>query len=304
MITALLSSKEIGESVLKHIISKKLDSINNIQMAVGKNDEIIIYPIDYPSSINSTVRALSIADSFIFVLNEQVTALDGEIALALENSNLKNGAVLCFDYSDVNTFSKLFVNYKLGKSAIVKTGENIILKSTGREKIDISYISIDKHFIVKGIGNVLIGFNLGREIRKGEHLYLLPSMKEVTIKNIQLMDIDVQSAPTSSHVGLALNNATEEDMNNNYALSSLKEIADNFECKLSQTPLYKLDPIASKGLSTAILEKSLNVSLEKKGEKLIAKLSKPVIKLGGEQLLVDASLSVGKNRIVGKFEII
>ena len=43
MIIALLSAKPIEEEKMRHIISKKLDLINNVQIALDKNDNLILY---------------------------------------------------------------------------------------------------------------------------------------------------------------------------------------------------------------------------------------------------------------------
>ncbi len=304
MITALLSTKELKDEILNQTISKKLDLINNIQMAVDKKNEIIVYPVDYPSSINSLLRVLSIADRAMFVLNEEISGLDAEIALSIENSNINDGVVVFSDASDINSFSKFFSNFKLGKFRQIKLGDTIPKESAKKSKYNFSYVSIDKHFIVKGIGNVIIGFNLGAEIRKGDRFHLIPSMKEVTIKSIQLMDVDVQSAANGQHVGLALNNVAENDMENNYAISSLSEISEDFQCVLKQSSFYKIDPFLSKGLTISFLGKNLSVGLEKTGENLRAKFNKPMVKLKEGHLIVDSSLAAGKNRVVGRLEIL
>ena len=47
MIIGLFSAKEIGEKKLEQIISKKLDSVNNMQIALARSGDIIVYPLDY-----------------------------------------------------------------------------------------------------------------------------------------------------------------------------------------------------------------------------------------------------------------
>jgi selenocysteine-specific translation elongation factor len=194
MITALLSSKEIKSDILNSVISKKLESVNNLQIALDKEGGIVVYPLDYPSSINAMMRALSIADKVLVVINEEITAVDAEIALAVENSSIETGVALRLEYSDEGSFSKFFEKYKVGKFKILSPGEAPSGDGIKAKSPDFSYVSIDKHFIVKGIGSVIIGFNLGGSIKKGERLHLLPSMKDISIKSIQLMDVDSQSA--------------------------------------------------------------------------------------------------------------
>lgn len=303
MIIALLSAKEPSESILRGTIAKKLDAVNNVQMALGKNGETIVYPLDYPSSIVSVLRVLSIADACIMVVNEEISSLDAELALAIEYSGLVNGAVVYSEASDIGSFSKFFSNYSIGRFNKVKVGEQLKLHADAPMVADsLKYISIDKHFIVKGIGNVILGFTLRGKINKGEKLFLIPSLKEVTVKNIQVMDVDVASAESGLHVGLALNNVNEEDLDFNYGISSSRELNDLYSCKLIVSDFFKADPVVSKGLCCSIFGKSLSLSLHSEGENKKIKLNKPVIKATGKHVLADASLSVGKNRIVGNFE--
>ncbi len=302
MITALLSSKEVSSEVLNSVISKKLDSVNNLQIALDKEGGIVVYPLDYPSSINAMIRAISMADRVLMVINEEITAVDAEIALAIENSRIDIGTTLRTEYSDEGSFSKFFEKYKVGKFKVLRPGEQQSDDSGKAKNPSFSYISIDKHFIVKGIGSVIIGFNLGCSIKKGDRLRLLPSMKEVSIKSIQIMDIDSPSAENGQHVGLALNNINEGDLSSNYAVSSLGELAENRSCKVIISSLYKGDLTQEKDLGCAMLGRNFSISITGSGTSTTITFNRPVAKIGGRHLIMDASLSVGKNRVVGSFE--
>ncbi len=303
MIIALLSAKEIPESIKRGIISKNLDAINNIQMASGKDGETILYPLDYPSSILSVLKILSIADACIMVSNSEITALDAELAIAIDNADIEEGAVIYDDFSDINFFSRFFVKNKVGKFNKFKAGETP--KFTASKNVlgeTPNYISIDKHFIVKGIGSVILGFTLTGAVKKGEKFFLVPSGKEVTVKSIQVMDVDSATAEKGTHVGLALNNINENDLEINYGLSSSKSFSETYLCKINKSEFFKGDPTVSKGLCCSILGKNLTISIsDKKGSGTFA-FNKPVLKIAGRHILADASLAIGKNRIVGNFE--
>ncbi len=304
MIVALLSSKELSENVIHGVISKKLDIINNLQMAAGKHEETIVYAVDYPSSIVSLLRAISIADTCIIIVNQEVSSLDAELVLAVEYSGISEGIIVYDEYSDTASFSKFFSAYKAGKFRMISAGEEYRFESASEGKNPgLKYISIDKHFIVKGIGNVILGFTLNGSVNKGDRMVLLPSLKEVAIKSIQVMDKDVSSAESGLHVGLALNNVNENDLDLNYSVSSSKEISNTYKCKLVKSALFKGDPFASKGLCCSILGKNLTVALATGENSQSILFNKPIIRANGKHVLADASLSVGKNRIVGSFEL-
>ena len=296
MIIAMFSSKELSEERLKHIISKKLDSINNMQIALAKTGDIIVYPLDYPGSISTFLRVLSISDAAVFVLNQEVSALDAEIALALEYSHITAGFVLTDDYSDVQSFDALFSKYKVGK--FTKTGEIGKIPALPA-KNTLPAVSIDKHFIVKGIGQVVLGFVLGGRIKKGEKMYLIPSGKQVTVKSIQVMDQDRESCETGEHVGLALNNVDEKDFDTNYEISSSNDVKSEFSCVFTKTDFYKLDPFSSSVITCAVCGRNFGLSLKRDGESVKVSFSKPILSKQESIIIADTSLAIGKNRIVG-----
>ncbi len=303
MVIAILSSKPLDAEKLKKLTSKPLDSINNVQISLGKKSELIVYPTDYPDSIIGVLKVMSIADSVVFVVNDTVSALDAELALAVEYSAIGGGMVFYDDYSDINSFSTLFAKYKVGK---FQRSKNSIegLVNTVNEPSAGQYVSIDKHFIVKGIGSVIIGFVVSGEIKKGDKLFLIPSGKPVTVKSIQLMDVDAASAGQGSHVGLALNNATEDDLSLNYCLSNIQETHESLSAKISFSEFYDKSSVFARSMSCAVFGNNFMLTLSESGNGITAKLNRKIVKPPGKYILADASRSVGKNRIVGSIEFI
>ena len=302
MIIALLSAKPFEEEKLKKIISKKLDLINNVQIALDKNDNLILYSVDFPKSILSVLYILSIANYAYFIADSEINALDAELALCIENSSVEEGLIIKDEYSDINSFDKFFEKYKIGnfKKADLTSIPSELTKQTEK---DFKYVSIDKHFIVKGIGSVVIGFVLGQSIKKGEKLLLLPLLKQCSIKSIQIMDLDSEYADTGSHVGLALNNVSESDLSNNYAVSSISKVNDVFDVKLTLSPFYKENPF-SKQLSCSFFGEPLSLTLSKNENSIKVHFNKKVPEIKGAYLITDSSLAIGKNRVVGKIEVI
>ncbi len=303
MVTVILSSKQPDGDLLKKLVSKQLDSVNNLQIAVGKNGELLVYPTDYPDSIVGVLRALSIADSAVFVVNESISALDAELALAIEYSGIGNGTVLYSDYSDMNSFKSLFSKQKVGsfphlKDSAARPEPPAIAQG------EASAVSIDKHFTVKGIGSVIIGFVASGSIKKGDRMYLLPSGKQVTVKSIQLMDVDVQEAKKGDHVGLALNNAAEDDLSANYCVSSSNEVSDEFGARIEFSQFYDKENAFTRSLSCALLGNNFTVTLSASLDRITAKLNRKSPMVPGRHVLADASRVVGRSRIVGSVEFV
>ena len=302
MIIALLSAKPIEEEKMKHIISKKLDLINNVQIALDKTGNLILYSVDFPKSLLSILYILSVSDYVYFFAGSEINALDAELALCVENSDIEEGLILKDNFSDVTSFDRFFDKYKVGKFKKSDLNSIVIEKIKQKER-DFKYVSIDKHFIVKGIGSVIIGFVLGQQIKKGEKLLLLPSLKQCSIKSIQIMDVDNDSAEAGSHVGLALNNVSEQDLSNNYALSSISKVNDTVEVELTLSPFYKEDPF-SKQLSCSFFGEPLSLNLLREGSTVKAHFNRKIAEIKGIYLLADPSLSIGRNRVVGRIKLL
>ncbi len=303
MVTTLLSSSADIEDKLKKLVSKKIDETNNISTYLMRNKDFLLVVSDYPSSIVSLLRALSVSNSVVFVLNNNISALDAELVLSFENSGIQNCTVVYDEASDTSTFEKLFAGMELAKSKPINIAEASSIPVHAVDKGGINYVSIDKHFLVKGIGSVIIGFVVSGQINKGDHMFLLPSMKEVTVKNIQLMDVDVQSAAAGSHAGLALNNTTEKDMENNYALCGAKEAYVELNGELKASKFYSRDVTSLKDIAIANGGEAFLAKIERNGNYSKLRLNKPTVPVRKKFVVADPSLPVGKNRIVGAFEL-
>ncbi len=301
MISAFLSESSLQDSDIKDFVSKKLDIINNVQICLAKNGDIILLPVDFPKSILSVLYALSLADYVLFEIGPEINSLTAELALCIENSGIQKGYSVLKDSSDLVSFDKFFSKYKVGVFNKIHNINEIEQKSEKRTS-GFKYVSVDKHFIVKGIGSVIIGFIAGDSVSKGDRLYLLPSLKQCSIKSIQIMDIDSNSADTGAHVGLSLNNVSESDLSSNYAVSSLNQVYSELDVKVKVLDFYKENPF-SKQLSFAFFGENLSLNLIKENDKVKARFNKAIPIVKGRYLLVDPSLSIGRNRIVGEFEI-
>ena len=299
MIGALLTGDY--DKKLDILFRKKLDIINNIQIGLSAvKYDILVYATDYPTSIKGLVKTLSICDYVIYSPSNTIGAIDAEIALAIEFSEVKNGVLLVSDQTDMSLIDKSF------KSLKISTFKRVRAEDLGSLRFDFSgekrnvgkYASIDKHFLVKGIGSVLIGFVMKGEISKNDKMHLLPSGKQVTVKSIQVMDEDVKTAKRGEHVGLALNNATEDDLADNYGLSDSKEVYDKISGDIEVCKFYSRG-IENIDLTSAFYSEELSLKITKEDSKNVCTFNEkiPVME---SLLLMDSSLGKGKNRVVGR----
>ena len=73
-------------------------------------------------------------------------------------------------------------------------------------------VPIDQHFNVKGIGLVAIGYVQSGSVSVHDELHLLPAEGPGTVKSLQVMDDDVDTAVAGDRVGIALRNTKEEHL--------------------------------------------------------------------------------------------
>ncbi|MDP8012657.1 MAG: EF-Tu/IF-2/RF-3 family GTPase [Nanoarchaeota archaeon] len=298
MTTSLLFYED-REGRLNDLKSKLIESIEGMNVYLWKDkNEIILTAEDYPKTINTVLRILSISENAILYLNE-LSAYTAELAIALEYSDVKNKVIVYDDEEVLKKFREFFKKYKISQAGCI----NINDKSTyepikHEEKEERTVMSIDKNFVVKGIGDVAIGFIVNGSIKKGDHLFLLPSKDKIVIKNIQIMDVDVNEARAGEYVGLALGGTNEMKVKNSYFISSDDAIAKYFEVKTDVCELYGQD-IFNKQFSCAVFGQNLKVTLTSENGKTKINFDYFIPEFSS-LTLADSSLRPGKNRIVGK----
>ncbi|MCW1294066.1 MAG: hypothetical protein QXJ12_01480 [Candidatus Parvarchaeota archaeon] len=300
MIGAALSG-EYNERV-EGLFSKKLETINGIQIGLSTiNNDVIVYAKEYPGSIKGLAKVLSICDYVIYIPSSRMDAIDAEMALAVEFSNVKNGVTLIDESTDTDRMDTLFKSLKISE---FRKADNLGLRNLKPDKVDSltsnSYASIDKYFLVRGIGAVMIGFVINGEIRRNQRYYLLPSGRQVSVKNIQIMDEDKESAKRGEYAGIALNNAGEKDLAENYGLSDSCEVYDKFTASFDPCKFYSRS-VDGIDMTSAFNGREISLKKAKEDGRDIY-ISSEKIPLTNPLLLMDSSIGRGKNRVIGKLK--
>jgi len=73
-------------------------------------------------------------------------------------------------------------------------------------------VVVDHSFNVKGVGEVILGFVKQGVVHKHDKLVVLPNNKDVMVRSIQMQDKEVEEATAGSRVGLAMKDATIDDV--------------------------------------------------------------------------------------------
>ncbi|MFP3232220.1 MAG: translation elongation factor [Sulfolobaceae archaeon] len=194
-ITTVLASNEELIKQTAEKLGKKTE--NNIYYKkIGE----LIRSVLTPTKLLDQAEALSISSSFYLVMN-QLTAIEGELALLAEASGLK-GVVI--PPPDRETFTKVFKELSIINmmSEFVELDEPVS---------DFGYVYIDRAFNVKGVGVVVLGFAL-TEVKAHDKLVALPMKKEVEVKSIQVLDEDQQAVQPGTRIGFALRNVKLEEI--------------------------------------------------------------------------------------------
>ncbi|MBH33747.1 MAG: hypothetical protein CMB75_05080 [Euryarchaeota archaeon] len=174
----------------------------------------MIRPLKHPESLRPLLSALNVADSGIIEVRE-INAAVGEAMVAYSSSKLKNGHIIINpqegDWIDPDKLSLIrdqagLNSWKIHDSLPDPHDIRSELLSRVRDDAEAEdfLVSIDQHFIVKGIGLVGIGYVRSGMIRKHDSVEIFPGGHVGVVRSLQVMDDDVDFAVTGDRVGVAL----------------------------------------------------------------------------------------------------
>ncbi|BCU66842.1 translation elongation factor [Sulfolobales archaeon HS-7] len=170
---------------------------------VGEDLRSILVP--RLEKLMEVAEAITLSSSFYLVVGREFSWVDGELALLAEASGTP-GVII----SDNPDFSKVIKELSVSKFL----GD---FKEVDVEVGEAGYVYLDRVFNVRGVGTVGLGFSR-TQIRTHDRFISVPSMKQVDVKSIQVLDEDVDSVPPGIRVGLALRNVTVDEIKDDYLL--------------------------------------------------------------------------------------
>ena len=210
----------VGSESLARKIAKKGD-VRDIESYVYKEGEgaerrilSMIRPLKHPESLRPLLSTLNVAESGIIEVKEINAAL-GEAMVAFSSSKVENGHIIINpkdgNWIDPEKLSLIrnqagLESWKIHDS--LPDPHDIRSDLLSRVRIDTTeeevLVSIDQHFVVRGIGLVGIGYVRSGIIRKHESVEIHPGGHVGVVRSLQVMDDDVDFAVTGDRVGVAL----------------------------------------------------------------------------------------------------
>jgi selenocysteine-specific translation elongation factor len=225
----------------------------------------------FPDTIQGYSRIASISDHAYYLLptGGRLTAPDGELAVLLDAFGLPGTIQIIDGGASADTVKAAFKGLRLAEYPVEQ-------RSRDSSIIDLSRISdppgtpegtvvyIDRAFVVKGVGTVVLGFVLSGKVSVHDELRAVPSSPErlVEVKGIQVNDEDHESAGRGVRVGLSLKGVEARELDK---VSWLDDgsfgLTDKMELDFRQSAYYK----------QSIDGKNLHLQLP--GELVMAKLA-------------------------------
>jgi selenocysteine-specific translation elongation factor len=188
----------------------------------GGNGFILLDQASYPGRIQDVLRIASISDSAYYALprDGKLSWMDGELALMLDFMEVSQGRIVTAgDLVSARAISeKVFKGLTLSSFPVCSASDTHLFSANGqgrsksKESGGLKYVAVDQAFNVKGVGLVALGFVIAGSINVRDSVKILPQGKEVEVRSIQVMDVDVKSAPEGTRVGLCLKGASVEDL--------------------------------------------------------------------------------------------
>lgn len=148
---------------------------------------------------------------------QEITSEVGETILLLDAVGIKNGMIIVPPFIDLNRITTMIKGTSLASFSILERHIPSILTHldsfTPTPKIEApTIVVVDHSFSVKGVGEVILGFVKQGVVHKHDKLILLPNKKEIMVRSIQMQDKESDEAAAGSRVGLAIKDATIEDL--------------------------------------------------------------------------------------------
>ncbi len=216
----VLNVAVLGTESLLRSLGKISDS-RDVESYVHKEGEgaerrilSMIRPLKHPESLRPLLSTLNVAESGIIEVGE-INAAIGEAMVAFSSSKVENGHIIINpkdgDWIDPEKLSLIrnqagLESWKIHDS--LPDPHDIrsdLLSRVGNDNAgEEVLVSIDQHFVVRGIGLVGIGYVRSGIIRKHESVEIYPGGHVGVVRSLQVMDDDVEFAVTGDRVGVAL----------------------------------------------------------------------------------------------------
>jgi len=190
---------------------------SDILMYNRKTDDCI-YTFMAPVGDKVTVKSqIALCIDAAIVVCQDLTPEVGETILLLDAAGIKNGLFVVPPFTDKNRISAMIAGTSLASFSMLERNIPLILSNldaypSSQHIESPTVVVVDHSFSVKGVGEVILGFVKQGVVHKHDKLVALPNNKEVTVRSIQMQDKEFEEAAAGSRVGLAIKDATLDDL--------------------------------------------------------------------------------------------
>lgn len=189
----------------------------------GDANVSMVVPFRHPEKAHPLVYAVNAGDAVLIVVKEVNRDL-GESILAAAAAGHTRGLIVLQDYIQPEQIAPLLKGTTLAGLPVTTDDKPAVVRQKLAElasppKDGPVRIPIDHHFNVKGVGTVILGFVKQGVVKKHDALRAYPSPKTAQVRSIQVHDADHAEAHTGDHVGLALKNIENDDLDRGYVLA-------------------------------------------------------------------------------------
>lgn len=249
----------------------------------------------FPETIQGYSRIASISDHAYYLLPGpgRLTAPDGELAVLLDAFELP-GTIQAIGGTSAEPFKSAFKGLRLADYPVeARTKDSSVADFS---KIvdppgtpDATLIYIDRAFVVKGVGTVVLGFVLSGEVSLHDELRAIPSSDvRAEVKGIQVNDEDQESAGRGVRVGLSLKGVDAKQLDKvSWLDDGSFKLSETVTFSYRQSTYYK-QAVTGRSLHLQLPGVLATARVESKDDRVTATLQNPVPVWNGMKVaLVD-----------------
>ncbi|QKQ99773.1 translation elongation factor [Metallosphaera tengchongensis] len=291
IISVLTKDKDKSRNLAEKL--GKLHEDGKVRIFYRRNGDYIrsvLTPSEYPEKILEAAEAASLSSKVFVHVGDELSWVDGEIALLATALGKQVFLVTELDEGKVR---------KVFKGTALETAEIVREPMDDEAKMkDKGLVYVDRVFVVKGVGVVLTGFAL-TDLKVHDKLISLPSGKEVEIKSIQVLDEDQEAVGAGVRVGLALRNVREDELKDSYLL--IKTTVKTFKEFSAKGVIFPWSQVSEGQFHLVSNGSSIIGNIRTDGEIFRVTLNQP-IPLLDRLVLLNVNTKPGKPRVVGYLE--
>jgi selenocysteine-specific translation elongation factor len=252
------------EEILKALSKKGSETdIRYYNSKIGGNEITFLYPFKFPERVQTLLNAASVANKAILAVGELDKSV-GEFLLALDYNEIRNLGVIAeepLSQQITKIASGMGISCHSMKPSYEDFEKFSLIPVDSRRQENMAVL--DQSFQVKGVGTVSLGFVMGGQIKKHMVMKAYPSGKSVDIKNIQIMDVDMEAADPFSRVGLAYRNVEVDDVPKGTILYSKEgvEFSESIQLQVRTNPTVKIVPSVGEKIQLNFLFNNVNAEI-------------------------------------------